>query len=269
MFTAQGHFRERFDQQLPKCPRPAQWCTHAGAEFREVDCRGDGVKGDLVCTDAAGHTGMITRESGCVSDWPRAELCGAAHPKCPRPQGWCTHAGSKFQEVDCRGDGVFGDLVCTDAEGHTGMISRDRGCKPEWPHATLCRAADPQRCARPPGWCTHAGARFREVDCRGDGVKGDLVCEDDAGRTGMISRDSGCANVWPSAQLCGAANRCARPEGWCSHAGSHFREVDCRGDGVAGDLECTDPDGLRGMISRNSGCTEVWPFAERCMAAGV
>jgi hypothetical protein len=54
---------------------------------------------------------------------------------------------------------------------------------------------------------------------------------------------------------------CSRPDGWCTHDGSSYRQVDCIGDGVVGDHLCTDNTGQRGTVLRNNGCSSIWPDA--------
>jgi len=54
---------------------------------------------------------------------------------------------------------------------------------------------------------------------------------------------------------------CKRPDGWCGHAGSTYKNGDCIGDGVQGDHICYDTAGNRGTILRSNGCSSVWPDA--------
>jgi hypothetical protein len=59
-----------------------------------------------------------------------------------------------------------------------------------------------QTCQRPGAWCGHGGATYRAVDCLGNGVAGDHLCEDTAGNRGTILRSDNCVSVWPSATGC-------------------------------------------------------------------
>lgn len=63
--------------QLPssfQCPRPKNWCVHKGSTFKVADCTGSGFGGDLVCTDTAGSKGLVSRNAGCQSQWPNADI---------------------------------------------------------------------------------------------------------------------------------------------------------------------------------------------------
>lgn len=58
-----------------------------------------------------------------------------------------------------------------------------------------------------------------------------------------------------------AAPACPRPNGWCAHPGSTYKNGDCIGDGVQGDHLCWDTAGQRGTILRSNGCKSEWPNA--------
>ncbi|GIL54611.1 hypothetical protein Vafri_10334, partial [Volvox africanus] len=54
---------------------------------------------------------------------------------------------------------------------------------------------------------------------------------------------------------------CPRPNGWCIHEGSVFRQLDCDGDGAL-DLTCTDNVGRHWAILSKNGCAdEDWAGA--------
>jgi hypothetical protein len=184
----------------PVCKRPKDWCVHPGSKYSVVDCVGNGTKGDHVCTDTAGKRGMISRATNCKVEWPNADLSKCKNlPACPRPKDWCTQ-GATYQAVDCVGNGTKGDHICTDAAGNRGLISRATNCKNDWPKADFSKCKVLPACPRPKDWCTH-GAKYQAVDCVGNGVLGDHVCTDAAGKRGMISRATKCKNDWPSADL--------------------------------------------------------------------
>jgi len=50
---------------------------------------------------------------------------------CPRPDGWCSHDGAKYELKDCDGDGIP-DPVCSDSK-HFGVRQSNAGCKDTWP----------------------------------------------------------------------------------------------------------------------------------------
>ena len=52
---------------------------------------------------------------------------------CVRPAGWCTHGGSFYRTADCRGNGFYGDHVCTDTRNNRWVIMRSNGCA-NWPY---------------------------------------------------------------------------------------------------------------------------------------
>lgn len=64
----------------------------------------------------------------------------------------------------------------------------------------------PGSCPRPPEWCTHPGATNQQKDCMGNGVAGDQVCTDTAGRRGTILRSDNCTPIWPNATGCGGGS---------------------------------------------------------------
>ena len=79
LYTAQGDLeckeKEGFGNNPTKaCMKPMGWCLgKPGAEAKLVDCAGNGVKGDWVCTDSiAEHRGTILRSDNCRSSWPNA-----------------------------------------------------------------------------------------------------------------------------------------------------------------------------------------------------
>ena len=53
-------------------------------------------------------------------------------------------------------------------------------------------------CLRPSNFCTHAGARYSNVDCDGDGCL-DHACWDPTDRWGVVSSRANCSNNWPTA----------------------------------------------------------------------
>jgi hypothetical protein len=125
--------------------------------------------------------------------------CYQAVTTCIRPQGWCSHPGSVYKNVDRVGDGVMGDHICLDDKGNTGTILRTNNCQSLWPNAALKKASTP--CTRPQGWCYHPGAVYKNLDLLGDGVNGDHICIDRQGQTGRISRDNDCKPIWPNANI--------------------------------------------------------------------
>ncbi len=223
-YTAQGQYVcrplsqnkviEHYGEENGKCERPSYWCTHKDSVYKNFDCKGNGVLGDHACWDPSGAQGLIMRENGCKSVWPNADFKGAKcvnnqlPVKCERPAGWCSHTGSTFLEVDCKGDGFKGDLVCYDNKGNTGTITRESGCQSVWPNADFskCHASKdmlPKKCDRPAGWCSHEGATFAQVDCKGDGFGGDLACYDGSGSQGLVARNNNCQSEWPHASFAG------------------------------------------------------------------
>ncbi|PNH03977.1 hypothetical protein TSOC_009907, partial [Tetrabaena socialis] len=117
--------------------------------LRAADCDDDGVT-DWVCTDTAGHRGVIRSAAGCsVEDqdtgWPTApdSYCPALLA-CARPDFWCDPNLVRTESwtlsaADCDDDGVT-DWVCTDTASHRGVIRSTAGCSVEdqdtgWPTA--------------------------------------------------------------------------------------------------------------------------------------
>lgn len=70
--------RRLFGVAVPACTRPDKWCGHNGATYRAVDCLGDGVVGDHICTDTTGRRGTILRSDNCTSAWPNASGCDSS-----------------------------------------------------------------------------------------------------------------------------------------------------------------------------------------------
>ncbi|GIL85744.1 hypothetical protein Vretimale_13232 [Volvox reticuliferus] len=110
-------------------------------------------------------------------------------------------------------------------------------------------------CSSPAGWCSHAGAVKRNLDCDGDGVS-DVTCSDsNGGRWAILSKNK-CAvdgTGKKPTSICPAAFGCSPPVGWCSHAGSVQRNLDCDGDGVL-DVTCSDSNGGRWVILSKNKC---------------
>ena len=133
---------------------------------------------------------------------------------------------------------------------NTGPKSEDRRCY---------RAVN--TCVKPPGWCSHPGSIYRNVDKVGDGVNGDHICIDAQGQTGTILRANNCQAIWPNASLKKTLTPCVKPAGWCSHQGAIYRNLDLIGDGINGDHICVDSQGQTGKIARDNNCQAVWPNA--------
>jgi len=98
------------------------------------------------CADE-GNTVKCNRNK--VQGWERffVQVIGQA-PKnvqaCPRPNGWCSHAGSQYwAHFDCNGDGIP-DPYCQDPKGNVGTIPSGNGysCPSIWPKANrnACKA---------------------------------------------------------------------------------------------------------------------------------
>jgi len=146
------------------CSRPNGWCSHGHSTFLEVDCDNDGIP-DPVCTDIWGRIGFRSSVMQCTDTWslwensagapavkPHSQMAqhvpvGHATPKfgwegcmshgkkvCPRPQGWCSHAGGTYVLQDCDGDGVV-DPVCIDTQGNAGYIGSGNNCTSTWPNS--------------------------------------------------------------------------------------------------------------------------------------
>jgi hypothetical protein len=125
-------------------------------------------------------------------------------PACPRPNGWCTSEGAAYVNIDCLGDGIVGDHLCKDGERQTGSILRIDGCKSTWPKdpETKCKAEwdklKPQSCVKPKDWCSGDGKIYANVDCMGNGIKGDHLCVDYKSKdkkNGSLLRSSDCINT--------------------------------------------------------------------------
>merc|ERR1712048_112174 len=102
------------------------------------------------------------------------------------------------------------DLACNDKKPFdTCMIWKEDGyCDPSHEYyddmvencrftCGLCGYEVPGSCARPSGYCTHAGSTYEFKDCDGDGIK-DPVCSDTSGNFGVIQSSNGCASTWPN-----------------------------------------------------------------------
>lgn len=170
-------------KNLPECKKPQGWCTHEGSMYKAVDCVGNGTKGDHLCTDSTGNKGLISRYRNCLDNWPTADLSKCKEiPVCKRPKDFCTHPGSKYTAVDCLGNGVMGDHICTDSKGNKGMISRANACKVEWPTADFGKCKNMPRIWKPvdkaPGNLTQV-AQSGNMVC-GVTAKNDVMCRPNA-----------------------------------------------------------------------------------------
>ncbi|GIL63343.1 hypothetical protein Vafri_17315 [Volvox africanus] len=240
------------------CSRPADsWCNHKGSVFRQLDCDGDGAL-DLTCSDNDGRRWALLSKNGCAGDGAGktpVDVCPAGFG-CSRPaDSWCNHKGSVFRQLDCDGDGAL-DLTCSDNDGRRWALLSKNGCAGDGAGKTpvdVCPAGF--GCPRPDGWCNQKGSVFRQLDCDGDGAL-DLTCSDnDGGRWAILSKN-GCAADWAGGRpvdVCPASFGCPRPDGWCNHKGSVFRQLDCDGDGAL-DLTCFDKDGGRWALLSKNGC---------------
>lgn len=83
-------------QDLTPCPRPARWCTHAGSEYRQVDCQSNGIL-DHVCTDQR-HAWLVRSAGECASEGPDADL----ELLCPELGGERVPPPPTFGKVDGR-----------------------------------------------------------------------------------------------------------------------------------------------------------------------
>ncbi|GFR44832.1 hypothetical protein Agub_g6173 [Astrephomene gubernaculifera] len=221
-------------------------------------------------------------------------LIRGAPGSCMRPDGYCTHAGSTLQRVDCDGDGRL-DLVCTDTTGQRGVILSSTGCNRQdgWPNVTVtacpailtktthlgCYTDNAQRVLptqlavrsdMTPEMCA-ALAYKAGLNIYGIEVGIECFGGNDLERAKQLGTsqhcDSACAGD-TSRWMCGGGwaldiylfESCIRPDGYCTHAGSTLQRVDCDGDGWL-DLVCTDTAGQRGVILSSTGCNrqDGWP----------
>jgi len=128
-----------------QCKRPAGWCESKGQFLSDkLDCDGD-KKADIRCVDTAGNFGVISSKAGCKASWPRGQCTlwrDAEKAKvlpCPRPKGWCSHAGAKYTgSQDCDGD-FIPDPYCEDGKGNKGAILSGLACASNWPKAKSCK----------------------------------------------------------------------------------------------------------------------------------
>eukprot|EP00111_Clytia_hemisphaerica_P016961 TCONS_00050293-protein len=239
------------------CWRQPGWCSHSGSTFTFLDCDGDGLL-DPICSDHNGAFGVIGLTKGCRSKWPTGKCNNQKGRVCDRHKRWCSHSGATFFYQDCDNDGIP-DPVCSDTRGSLGIIKSSQQCKSTWPHA-VCKAKGAARhtCKRANGWCSHSGSVYTMMDCDRDGIP-DPVCSDTNGNLGIIQSSKGCHSVWPKASCATMKGKvCARPKGWCSHAGSTFVFKDCDGDGIP-DPVCSDTRGSHGVIKSSQGCKDGWP----------
>lgn len=91
-----------------------------------------------------------------------------------------------------------GEISALQEEGVTGGLAQRFQYDENKEALDQCR---PKPCERPPGWCTHQGVTFSKVDCDGDGVAEDLLCESSGYpiQRGCISRVQGqCLDSWPA-----------------------------------------------------------------------
>jgi hypothetical protein len=205
-------------QQAGACQRPPSWCSHTGSTYKDdVDCDGDGIV-DPHCADEKGDNGFVPSKTGCVDNWPNGVSNTCKAKSCPRPNGWCSHAGSSYKDnVDCDGDGVA-DPHCNDNKGNNGFLSAKLGCTDNFPNAVsnTCKA---QSCPRPAGWCSHPGSTYKDnVDCDGDGVP-DPHCSDTQGQNGFVYGSSCTTDTWPNgvSDTCKAGNSLAAEKAQKSH----------------------------------------------------
>jgi len=139
---------ESFANDCPK--RPDGWCSHQGAVYSSLQCNiGDNNTWAHVCTDSAGHNGLIKVQNNptCQGSWPESDFENTcpnavqARFACPlAPAGWCSHQGAKlYADFDCgpKRNGITLEgtksQVCVDNDGHTGLLAPADRCQQRWP----------------------------------------------------------------------------------------------------------------------------------------
>eukprot|EP00492_Amphilonche_elongata_P002662 TRINITY_DN293_c0_g1_i3.p1 TRINITY_DN293_c0_g1~~TRINITY_DN293_c0_g1_i3.p1 ORF type:complete len:449 (+),score=79.85 TRINITY_DN293_c0_g1_i3:76-1347(+) len=63
---------------------------------------------------------------------------------CDRPDLWCSHPGAHYEFKDCDGDGIP-DPVCSDTDGHYGVIQSSNSCHISWPYGSC--SSNPEICS--------------------------------------------------------------------------------------------------------------------------
>eukprot|EP00927_Polykrikos_kofoidii_P028600 TRINITY_DN24939_c0_g4_i1.p1 TRINITY_DN24939_c0_g4~~TRINITY_DN24939_c0_g4_i1.p1 ORF type:complete len:2093 (-),score=241.50 TRINITY_DN24939_c0_g4_i1:36-6314(-) len=90
------------------------------------------------CLDRALKLNSSCR-SGTEGRWlPEATAQNLSRSRvCQSSNDFCTHAGEKYEMVDCDEDGVA-DHFCSDAKGRVGFLGSAQTCKEDWPTG-LCK----------------------------------------------------------------------------------------------------------------------------------
>merc|ERR1719420_1809859 len=68
----------------------------------------------------------------------------AAGATCPRPLGWCAHAGAVYEFKDCDGDGIP-DHTCSEGDNY-GVIQSANNCADSWPNGSCLAVCDNWGC---------------------------------------------------------------------------------------------------------------------------
>jgi hypothetical protein len=74
-----------------QCPRPSNWCTHAGATYKLKDCDGDGIP-DPTCVSTGESGALLSSSKNCKDTWPRGKCV-------TRKPGSCS--GSHLDRANC------------------------------------------------------------------------------------------------------------------------------------------------------------------------
>jgi hypothetical protein len=138
------------------CPATTQSISCNNQACPPVDCQVGGWYNATNCTSSCGYGTLVQYRNvtvqpqnggaGCPSTSQNASCYQTngcppppppppSYPSCSRPGGWCSHAGSSYSQVDCIGNGSYGDHLCTDNMGQRGSILRTNGCSSIWPNA--------------------------------------------------------------------------------------------------------------------------------------